>query len=182
MSKIAKILILLTFLALCLVLYLIFSAQIVTIKPNQISTEKQINNTQDREDLDRLTNEYKKNIKEILAQWEEARSKLSAIRSKKTASSSDFSIISTTTAGSAATSTSTSTDENVDQKILDKLAALKIKLMSARVPERFKEFHLKLVMSLSDLKGALLAKDEQSEKRSLDTIKEIIEEYKKIVK
>ncbi len=187
MSKTAKILILLTFLALCLVLYLIFSAQVVTIKPSQTLKPKETNNKQKEIDLAKLTSEYEKNIKNILTEWQIIENQL--VGSAKKATTSNFSISETattsvlTTATTTADSATTSVNEAFSKEnILNKLAALKVNLMSARVPEQFKGFHLKLTMALSDFKNALVSKNEQSEKEALKKITEAIEEYKKMVK
>ncbi len=185
MSKTAKILILLTFLALCFVLYLIFSAQVVTIKSNQFFKSKETNDKQKEINLAKLTGEYKKNIKEILSEWQEIENQLAT--EKATTSNLSVAETATTSVLTATTTVIDSATTSLREKffkenILDKLADLKINLMSARVPEQFKEFHLKLIMALSDFKNALVSENKQLEHEALEKITEAIGEYKKMVK
>ncbi|RLC36268.1 hypothetical protein DRH27_05460 [Candidatus Falkowbacteria bacterium] len=161
MSKIAKILLLLTFVALLLVLYLIMSSQIITVKPdeaNQAAPKKEQAAPQvPKVDLLQLEENYKENIIPIFKEFEQL--------------VNDFWTISSTT------SFKELTEKEEENKVLERISELKIGLMDLTVPEQYRDLHLGLVLCFSKIKNSIETKSETDKSDGLSLIGQVKNEH-----
>ena len=176
MSKTAKILLLLTFIALLLVFYLIMSSQIITVKPDEANPallkDEQVAPKAPKVDLLQLEESYKEKIKPIFKEFEQLLS--------------DFWTISYTTPFSELidhddTSSTSSVVKVEENEVLERISELKIGLMDLTVPEQYRDLHLGLVLCFSKIKNSIENKSETDKNDGLALIRQAKSEYSWLV-
>jgi hypothetical protein len=132
MSKIAKILILITSISLVLVMYVIISSKLVVMEKEVVNNNSttELGNEKKTVDLEQLARDYKREIKIIMDDVDKLILNLSATSTAQNEVSS--------------TSSETAVPENEIKATL-----LKTRAMDLIVPEQFKDLHIKIVLAIS---------------------------------
>jgi len=135
MSKNAKILIGLICLALLMVIYLIFSSRSISVVEENKNTATPAN--VDQADLSLMKDEYEANTKDIFAELENI---YNSVGKTKSATSAEEQAIATSS-GSVPSA----------GKLAGVIVGLRERLINLKVPEEYKNLHLKLVLLMDKL-------------------------------
>lgn len=165
MTKKAKILLFLILVSLLLIIYLIVSSEPVTIKQDsdvsQSEIIKQSDDKASQVDLEELENNYQKEVRTIMADFEQLIEKVEAIGS-------------TTSPDQEPEVATSTTDYKIKTEILEKTSYLRNYLMEMKVPTKFKDLHLNLVLALNKMDDFI---ESNSEAKRLES-QELIERAK----
>lgn len=163
MSQKAKILLFLILISLLLIIYLIVSSEPVTIKQDsdvdQSEITKQSDDKASQVDLAELENNYQKEVRTTMADFEQLIEKVEAIGS-------------TTSLDQEPKIATSTTDHKIKTEILEKTSYLRNHLMEMKVPTKFKDLHLNLVLALNKMDSYINDRKEEEKLTSIDLIKE----------
>lgn len=159
MTKQAKLLMVLSGIAMLLVLYLFFTSTPVVIKQTNYQAREKVPAVEAPIDLAKLEADYKANVKKALLDYDQILIE----------------------AGLASEDSLLNNETNFatgDHKALAfDLAELKISLMDLKVPAEFRDLHVDLVLSLSYLKQALENQDDSARSEGLAMLRGARSEY-----
>ena len=163
MSKTAKILIILGSLALLLVLYLIFSSNVVTVSQEDISP-KESKQTQEEKQVNskKIISEYQASAIEIFSDFKDVINKISTLQEE-----SDI----------ISTSSEEVTEEPKEENISRVVSDIKQRLMSLTVPTEFKDLHIEFVLAVSKISSFLINEEENDKIESIEILDELEKNY-----
>jgi len=166
MSKRAKILLILTSLALLLVVYLIF-----TLKPVNIASQQQRETGQASLNSEPLKREVDA---EVLSQdYQEA---AQAIVNEIIIEQNGLKAYAGTSTIGQDAETASTTDE-FTAKALERVGALKIKLMEIKVPLAYKDLHLELLLVLNQMENFITAREKADIEGSIKSLNSLAIDY-----
>jgi len=160
MTKQAKLLLILSGIAMLLVLYLFFTSTPVVIKQtNYNQAAKKMPVIEAPVDLAKLEADYKANVKKALFDYDQILAEAGLAGEDSLLNDETSFVLG-------------------DNEVLAiDLAELKISLMGLRVPEEFRDLHVDLVLSLSYLKQALEDQDDSARSQGLAMLRGARSEY-----
>jgi len=165
MNKQTKIIIILSFISIVILLYIVFTSKIVSIKNEKGSLSN--NSPQSKLikiDPVELKENYLKNMKPAFSDFEGIINDLGITDDQVLASTSLL------------LDTSSSSQDKLD-KMIEEVSELKISIMNFTVPEEFKDFHLDLVMSFNDLRDFIDNQSDEDREKVVRVISEAKSKY-----
>lgn len=146
MSNKRKVLIILIIFSVLLLLYLVLTSKVVSVKPGEEDVlENQKASSEQVVDMEELAANHALELEKIITDYETVFEKIGSL---ETASSSD--------------DVSTSTEESVSlqQEIVDKISELKDRVMNLKAPSvEYKDLHFNLVLAAEKIKDYLTNED-----------------------
>ncbi len=162
MSKKGKILLILIVVSLSLVIYLIVSSKPVIIKPDVNTAREKITGSDkskvEQVDLQKLEDSYKEVVGAILADFERL--------------IEEFKITSTTSPEQEFITATTTAKTKDQQELSEKVSILRNQLMEVKVPTKFKDLHLNLLLALNKMDSYFNGRNEEEGLAGLDLISE----------